>query len=230
MAAVSLTLLHSRTMRAHTSTVVVLRVRTDPSLTSGYLHILLMFFKAIFIGPELDMWSMLVHLFFTTLFHYKVDSPWSVSFSRNSVLYFLLHHFNKSLNPPLTPAMCIYRPHQFTHQTLWFCFVYVRHKQFSCQCLNSIIRTAEKKKLNFWHCSPRIHRQITLKLFIPCSCKAQTNIWKLICKWNSKAWKSKPHSTKTFHIWVWRSRGEGSLVASQILKGNASSSIVKACM
>lgn len=228
MAAVSLTLLHSRTMRAHTSTVVVLRVRTDPSLTSGYLHILLMFFKAIFIGPELDMWSMLVHLFFTTLFHYKVDSPWSVSFSRNSVLYFLSHYFNKSPDPPLPPAMCIYRPHQFTHQTQWFRFVYVRHKQFSCQCLNSIIRTAEKKKLSFWLCSPRIH--ITLKLLISAVAKHRRTYGNWFASEILKHENPNHTPQKTFHIWVWRAPREGSLVASQILKGNASSSVVKAGM
>lgn len=98
--------------RADVSTVVVLRVKTDPSLTFGYVQMLLfLFFKAILIGPECEMWSLSCWCtcFFTTLHHYKVDSPRPVSFARNSVLHFLSHLFNKSLKPPLTPAMCIYR-------------------------------------------------------------------------------------------------------------------------
>lgn len=55
MYAVGHMLLNCRAMSAHTSLVVVLRVKTDPSLTFGHVQMLLTFFKAILIGPEREM-------------------------------------------------------------------------------------------------------------------------------------------------------------------------------
>lgn len=51
MTAVDHMLLNCRAMSTHTSTVVLLRVKTDPSLTFGHVR----FFKAILIGPEPEM-------------------------------------------------------------------------------------------------------------------------------------------------------------------------------
>lgn len=109
--------------------------------------------------------ELLVHLFFTTLHHYKVDSPRPVSFARNSVLHFLSHLFNKSLKPPLTPAMCIYRP-SLVHSssTMILLCLYMAWAILLSIFEQGVIRIAERKNSNFWCCSPHIH--ITLKLLV----------------------------------------------------------------
>lgn len=77
------------------------------------------------------IYELLVHVFLTTLWHYKVDSPWPVSFARNSVLHFLSQYPQA--------MMCTYRPQasfKLTHQTQWLRFIYIWHEQFSCLYLN----------------------------------------------------------------------------------------------